>query len=41
MMIHRASRGTKEGATSSSYNQRGRRMGSRENPEQATSKRER
>jgi len=32
-MIHRTSRGTEEGATGSSHNQRGERMGSGENPE--------
>jgi len=41
MTIHRTSRGTEEGATGSSHNRRGRKMGSRENPEQAMSKRER
>jgi len=39
-MICRTSRGAEKGATSSSNNQGGRRMGGRENLEQVTSKRE-
>ena len=40
MTVYRASRRTEKGATGSSDNQRRRRMESRENPEQATGKRE-
>jgi len=41
MKIHRASKEAKEGATSSSNNQRGGRIGGRENLEQVISKRKR